>query len=256
MFVVVGVTGGIAAYKTVHLVRALVTNGHEVHVVPTEDSLRFVGTTTWEAVSRNPVTTSVHDDVARAPRPRHLRRPRRHRPGDRQHAREDGRGHRGRPARRHAARHHRARRRRPRDAHRDVGARGHAGQHRHLRARGVHVVGPADGPLTGGDSGPGRMVEPEEIVARRWPSPPRVRRISRAARRRVDRRHARADRPVRFLGNRSSGRQGPSSPSPPPTAAPRSCSWRRTSTTGARRGIPPRASPWCASGRPPSCRRR
>ena len=65
MFVVVGVTGGIAAYKTVHLVRSLVTNGHEVHVVPTEDSLRFVGTTTWEAVSRNPVTTSVHDDVAR-----------------------------------------------------------------------------------------------------------------------------------------------------------------------------------------------
>jgi phosphopantothenoylcysteine decarboxylase/phosphopantothenate--cysteine ligase len=86
MFVVVGVTGGIAAYKTVHLVRALVTNGHEVHVVPTEDSLRFVGTTTWEAVSRNPVTTSVHDDVARV---RHVAsappRPRRHRPGDGQH---------------------------------------------------------------------------------------------------------------------------------------------------------------------------
>ena len=64
MFVVVGVTGGIAAYKTVQLVRTLVTNGHEVHVVPTEDALRFVGTATWEAVSRNPVTTSVHDDVA------------------------------------------------------------------------------------------------------------------------------------------------------------------------------------------------
>ena len=64
MFVVVGVTGGIAAYKTVQLVRALVTNGHEVHVVPTDDALRFVGTATWEAVSRNPVTTSVHDDVA------------------------------------------------------------------------------------------------------------------------------------------------------------------------------------------------
>jgi len=64
MFVVVGVSGGIAAYKTVHLVRALVTNGHEVHVIPTEDALRFVGTTTWEAVSRHPVTTSVHDDVA------------------------------------------------------------------------------------------------------------------------------------------------------------------------------------------------
>ena len=64
MFVVVGVSGGIAAYKTVQIVRALVTNGHEVHVVPTEDALRFVGTATWEAVSRNPVTTSVHDDVA------------------------------------------------------------------------------------------------------------------------------------------------------------------------------------------------
>ena len=71
MFVVVGVTGGIAAYKTVQLVRTLVTNGHEVHVVPTEDALRFVGTATWEAVSRNPVTTSVHDDVAET---RRLRR--------------------------------------------------------------------------------------------------------------------------------------------------------------------------------------
>ena len=64
MFVVVGVSGGIAAYKTVQVVRALVTNGHEVHVVPTEDALRFVGTATWVAISRHPVTTSVHDDVA------------------------------------------------------------------------------------------------------------------------------------------------------------------------------------------------
>ncbi|HCJ48703.1 MAG TPA: phosphopantothenoylcysteine decarboxylase, partial [Microbacterium sp.] len=64
MFVVVGVSGGIAAYKTVQLVRALVGGGHEVHVVPTDDALRFVGTATWEAISRNPVTTSVHDDVA------------------------------------------------------------------------------------------------------------------------------------------------------------------------------------------------
>ena len=65
MFIVVGVTGGIAAYKSVHLVRLLVQQGHEVHVIPTEDSLRFIGLTTWEAISRNPVTTSVHDDVAR-----------------------------------------------------------------------------------------------------------------------------------------------------------------------------------------------
>ena len=61
----VGVTGGIAAYKTVQLVRLLVKDGHEVHVVPTDDALRFVGLPTWESISRHPVTTSVHDDVAR-----------------------------------------------------------------------------------------------------------------------------------------------------------------------------------------------
>ena len=61
----VGVTGGIAAYKTVHLVRLLVKDGHEVHVVPTADAVKFVGLPTWEAISRHPVTTSVHDDVAR-----------------------------------------------------------------------------------------------------------------------------------------------------------------------------------------------
>ncbi len=45
--------------------RLLVKAGHDVHVVPTDDALRFVGLPTWEALSRNPVTTSVHDDVAR-----------------------------------------------------------------------------------------------------------------------------------------------------------------------------------------------
>ena len=69
MFIVVGVTGGIAAYKTVSLVRRLIGDGHDVHVVPTADALRFVGLPTWEAISRNPVTTSVHDDV---PRVRHV----------------------------------------------------------------------------------------------------------------------------------------------------------------------------------------
>ncbi|WP_303621145.1 flavoprotein, partial [Microbacterium paraoxydans] len=65
MNIVVGVTGGIAAYKTVHLVRLLTKTGHDVTVVPTEDALRFVGLPTWEALSRHPVTTSVHEDVAR-----------------------------------------------------------------------------------------------------------------------------------------------------------------------------------------------
>ena len=59
MFVVVGVTGGIAAYKTVGLVRLLVKSGHDVHVVPTDDALRFVGLPTWEALSRLVAATTM-----------------------------------------------------------------------------------------------------------------------------------------------------------------------------------------------------
>ncbi|MGV9194292.1 bifunctional phosphopantothenoylcysteine decarboxylase/phosphopantothenate--cysteine ligase CoaBC [Microbacterium sp. MC2] len=214
MFVVVGVTGGIAAYKTVHLVRALVTNGHEVHVVPTEDALRFVGTTTWEAVSRHPVTTSVHDEVAEV---------------------------------RHVALGTRADLVIVAPATANTLAKMAAGiadnllgvtllattapvvvapamhtamwEHaatqaniRTLRNRGVHVVGPADGPLTGGDSGPGRMVEPDELAAAALAVVPggapagrdlaglHVAVSTGGTREPID--------PVRFLGNRSSGRQG------------------------------------------------
>ncbi len=210
MFVVVGVSGGIAAYKTVQLVRALVTNDHEVHVVPTDDALRFVGTATWEAVSRHPVTTSVHDDVAEV---RHVSL------GTRAQlvivapatantlARMAG----GiadnllgvtvlattapvvvAPAMHTAMWEHPATR-----ANIDT-----------LRSRGVHVVGPVDGPLTGGDSGPGRMAEPDDIVAAALAlAAPRddlagltVAVSTGGTREPID--------PVRFLGNRSSGRQG------------------------------------------------
>lgn len=217
MFVVVGVTGGIAAYKTVHLVRALVTNGHEVHVVPTEDSLRFVGTTTWEAVSRNPVTTSVHDDVARV---RHVAlgtsaeliiiAPATANTLAKMTAgiADDLLGVTLLATRAPVV----------------VAPAMHTAMWEHaatqanvatLRARGVHVVGPADGPLTGGDSGPGRMVEPEEILASALavaapstaPSSSstgltgvRVAVSTGGTREPID--------PVRFLGNRSSGRQG------------------------------------------------
>lgn len=217
MFVVVGVTGGIAAYKTVHLVRALVTNGHEVHVVPTEDSLRFVGTTTWEAVSRNPVTTSVHDDVARV---RHVALGTSAEliiiaPATANTLAKMTAGIADdllgvtllatkapvvvAPAMHTAMWEHAA-------TQANVAT---------LRARGVHVVGPADGPLTGGDSGPGRMVEPEEILASALavaapstaPSSSstdltgvRVAVSTGGTREPID--------PVRFLGNRSSGRQG------------------------------------------------
>jgi len=64
MNIVLGVSGGIAAYKAVSLARLLVEAGHEVHVVPTASALRFVGAPTWEAISRQRVTASVHEDVA------------------------------------------------------------------------------------------------------------------------------------------------------------------------------------------------
>jgi phosphopantothenoylcysteine decarboxylase/phosphopantothenate--cysteine ligase len=212
MFVVVGVTGGIAAYKTVSLVRALVTSGHEVHVVPTEDALRFVGRTTWEAVSRHPVTTSVHEDVAEV---RHVAL------GTRADLVVIA------PATANAL------------ARMAAGIAGdllgvtllattapvvvapamHTAMWEHpatqanlrvLRSRGVTVVGPEDGPLTGGDSGPGRMSEPDAILAAA------LARVEEAkagdltgltvavatggTREPID--------PVRYLGNRSSGRQG------------------------------------------------
>ena len=62
--IVVGITGGIAAYKSVSLVRAFVQDGHVVNVVATEAALHFVGRPTLEAISRNPVHTSLYDDVA------------------------------------------------------------------------------------------------------------------------------------------------------------------------------------------------
>jgi phosphopantothenoylcysteine decarboxylase/phosphopantothenate--cysteine ligase len=62
--VVVGVSGGIAAYKAVSVVREFVQRGHHVTVVPTHSALRFVGAPTWEAISRNPVTAEVFDGVA------------------------------------------------------------------------------------------------------------------------------------------------------------------------------------------------
>ena len=61
--IVVGVTGGIAAYKACHIVRAFKEAGDDVTVVPTEAALRFVGKATFEALSGNPVSTTVFDAV-------------------------------------------------------------------------------------------------------------------------------------------------------------------------------------------------
>ena len=65
--VVLGVTGGIAAYKACSLLRLLVESGHDVRVVPTESALRFVGAATWAALSHHPVHTEVWDDVHEVP---------------------------------------------------------------------------------------------------------------------------------------------------------------------------------------------
>ena len=64
MNIVVGITGGIAAYKAVGVVRALVLAGHDVHVVATDAALRFVGRPTLEAISRNPVHSELYEGVA------------------------------------------------------------------------------------------------------------------------------------------------------------------------------------------------
>src|SRR4029450_6439687 len=61
--IVLGVSGGVAAYKAALLLRAFTEAGHDVRVVPTPSALRFVGAATFEALSGNPVTTDVWDDV-------------------------------------------------------------------------------------------------------------------------------------------------------------------------------------------------
>jgi phosphopantothenoylcysteine decarboxylase/phosphopantothenate--cysteine ligase len=210
--VVVGITGGIAAYKAVGVVRALVLAGHDVHVVPTEGALRFVGRPTLEAISRNPVHTELYEGVAEV---RHV--------AIGQAAdliviapatantiaklaaglADDLLGNTVLAS----------------EAPVVIAPAMHTEMWRHpatraniaaLRARGVTVVGPAVGQLTGADSGPGRMEEPEVIVAaalervatsaRRDLAGLRVVVTAGGTREPLD--------PVRFLGNRSSGKQG------------------------------------------------
>lgn len=211
MRVVVGVSGGIAAYKTVLVVRALAERGHEVRVVPTAASLHFVGSATWEALSGHPVSAEVFEDVSEV---RHVRL--------------------GQWADLVVVA----------PATADLLARAASGraddlltatlltahgpvllvpamhtemwQHPAtvanvavLRERGTHVLEPAVGRLTGADSGPGRLPEPDEIVAAvlaldpTLPRPLDGRRVVVSAggtREPLD--------PVRYLGNRSSGKQG------------------------------------------------
>ncbi len=65
--VVLGVSGGIAAYKACELLRRLTESGHDVRVVPTAASLNFVGEATWAALSGNPASTEVWETVHEVP---------------------------------------------------------------------------------------------------------------------------------------------------------------------------------------------
>lgn len=216
--VVLGVAGGIAAYKACLLLRLLTERGYTVDVVPTRAALGFVGETTWAALSGRPVRTDVTQDAHAVP---HVRL--------------------GREADLVVVA----------PATADLLARAAAGladdlltntlltatcpvlmapamhtemwQHpatranvATLRSRGIAVLDPAEGRLTGADSGPGRLPEPEDILAAALdlldpatsggsPGPAdlagrHVVVTAGGTREPLD--------PVRYLGNRSSGRQG------------------------------------------------
>lgn len=212
--VVLGVGGGIAAYKACDVLRRLTESGHDVRVAPTEAALRFVGSATFEALSGRPVRTSVFEDVDEVA---HVRLGQEADVVVVVPATADllGRAANGLaddlltstlltarcpvlmvPAMHTEMWEH--------PATRDNVAR--------LRSRGVCVTEPASGRLTGTDTGKGRLADPAEIVdlTRLLAAAPDAlprdlegRRVVVSAggtREPLD--------PVRYLGNRSSGRQG------------------------------------------------
>ena len=67
MRIILGVAGGIAAYKAALVLRLLTEAGHDVRVIPTRASLEFVGRATWEALSGQPAPSDVFEDVAHVP---------------------------------------------------------------------------------------------------------------------------------------------------------------------------------------------
>ena len=225
--IVVGVTGGIAAYKAVSVIRSFVLLGHDVHVIATDAALRFVGSPTFEAISRNPLNTDLYEGVSEV---RHV-----------------GIGKRAdlvviAPATANTIA-------KLANGLADdlltntvlateapvlIAPAMHSEMWRHpatqanvqtLRLRGVAVVGPGVGQLTGSDSGPGRMEEPDAIVAAAMALAARQQGRRDRAGSAQDATRGRRDLaghrivitaggtrepldPVRFLGNRSSGKQG------------------------------------------------
>jgi phosphopantothenoylcysteine decarboxylase/phosphopantothenate--cysteine ligase len=210
MRVVVGITGGIAAYKAVSVVRAFVLAGHSVQVVATDAALRFVGKPTLEAISRNEVYTELYEGVAEV---RHVAIGQAAdlivvAPATANFLAQLAGGFAAdllgntilasrAPVVVAPAMHT--------EMWQNPATQANMAT---LRSRGVSVVGPEIGQLTGTDSGPGRMSEPDDIVAAALAlvastGDLRGRAILVTAggtREPLD--------PVRFIGNRSSGKQG------------------------------------------------
>jgi phosphopantothenoylcysteine decarboxylase/phosphopantothenate--cysteine ligase len=212
--IVVGVGGGIAAYKSCSLIRSFTESGHHVRVVPTESALEFVGRATFEALSGSPVHTGVFNDVPEVP---HVRLGQEAdlvvvapATADLMARMAGGRADDLLTATLLTAR-----------CPVLVAPAMHTEMWEHpatvanvatLRSRGVTVLEPASGRLTGRDTGAGRLPEPDEIfglamlLAERADSLPRdlvgrkVVITAGGTREPLD--------PVRFLGNRSSGKQG------------------------------------------------
>lgn len=209
MRVIVGVTGGIAAYKATSIIRLLTEAGHSVKVIPTENALRFIGATTLEALSHNSVDPDLYTDVASV---KHVQLGKeadliivapatasflaRFAAG----IADDLLGNTllvaTAPIMLAPAMHT--------EMWMNSATKANVAT---LRARGVTVLEPATGRLTGEDTGAGRLPEPEEIVAAALELLPRkplagVRILISAGgtQEPID--------PVRFIGNRSSGKQG------------------------------------------------
>lgn len=211
MRIVLGVTGGIAAYKACSLLRRLTEAGHDVTVVPTAAALRFVGAPTWAALSGKPVADDVFSDVEQV---RHVKLGQEAdlvvvAPATADLVARAAHGLAGdlltnvlltarcpvvlAPAMHTEMWQHPATRA-------NVAT---------LRERGVQVLDPDSGRLTGADTGPGRLPDPERIaefaLAAARPTPQDLAGVSvlvtaGGTREPLD--------PVRFLGNRSSGKQG------------------------------------------------
>lgn len=216
--IVLGVAGGIAAYKACELLRRLREAGHDVTVVPTPNALRFVGEATWAALSGNPVDTGVWGAVHEV---NHVRLGQQADLVVVAPATADllARAASGRaddlltnilltarcPVLLAPAMHT--------EMWLHAATRANVGT---LRERGVVVLDPADGRLTGADSGPGRLPEAAEIAQVALSLLDDAVTVAAVRARDLEGRHVVVSAggthehldPVRYLGNSSSGLMG------------------------------------------------